>query len=168
MMYLRVIICPIFLTTEETLVHAFIKFEKARRVWFGSNLTINLNLSMNYTARDWLWHIINPTNNNTTTKVMIIAYCIWWARNKHAMERKEIPVNNIIEYANYLIAQNRSLLNPTNRYLKEQHNTTNIQVYTNVPQPKTSRNTPTTPTIRGKPAARGSKRKIKIVISKEK
>lgn len=76
------LLCLICRTQKENLVHTFFKCDRAKRVWFGSNLSLNMNNEKGDNMVEWIWNNINDMDNNTIKIIMVMIYGIWWLGTK--------------------------------------------------------------------------------------
>jgi hypothetical protein len=81
---------------------------KVSRIWFGSSLTIKFPDISNPNFIDWLFDFILDNEETVLININIAAilYNIWFARNLHIFEEKDVPEEETIS-----IEQNVALWN---------------------------------------------------------
>jgi len=80
--------CPRCSIKLEDLNHTFMNCIYARKVWFGSNLSIKFPEEPEYEFKDWLHYLISTADAETIIYAASTIYNIWFARNKIIFENK--------------------------------------------------------------------------------
>jgi hypothetical protein len=127
------ILCPRCLQHEETIEHAFMHCERASRIWFGSNLNIQFNSSLN-SFSEWLIYAIRTLKEEQLINISSLIYNIWYARNQHAFNQKDIDVmesiskenSNIHDYIAATTNNSQSQINTGGRSSNRQHHSTSV------------------------------------------
>lgn len=69
------------------------------RVWFGSQLNINIDKSPITNFSDWISYAIEHNEPDITIQIADLTYHIWFDRNQRVFEDKRIPEEDIIHRA---------------------------------------------------------------------
>ncbi|GAU34369.1 hypothetical protein TSUD_217090 [Trifolium subterraneum] len=92
-------LCPSCNKSPETMEHTFLECDWAKRVWFSSPLTINLNNTQCYSFSEWYNYMLNNTKEECMQMVTTIIYSIWLARNNKIFINIDTPVQIAINKA---------------------------------------------------------------------
>ncbi|PNX96793.1 ribonuclease H, partial [Trifolium pratense] len=88
-------LCPRCLNHVESIQHVFLECEWAKKVWFASPLTLNLNLNQLTDFYDWFTFVTNNTDKDCMEKILAIIYEIWNVRNLLVFQEKNLPPQEI-------------------------------------------------------------------------
>jgi hypothetical protein len=122
---------------EETINHLFMECNRARKIWFGSNLGITFSTNHRNFV-DWLLYCFTTLKDEDLCYLASVTYEIWYARNLHVFEDRDIEDAKILEQAyttimdyqkatqneaSHMQRDNRYRVNPkpTNNHTRAQH-----------------------------------------------
>ncbi|PNX98065.1 ribonuclease H [Trifolium pratense] len=88
-------LCPRCLNHVETIQHVFLECDWAKKVWFASPLTLNLNSNQLTEFYDWFNYMIINTDKECMEKIVAITYEIWNTRNLLVFQNKDLPPQEI-------------------------------------------------------------------------
>jgi hypothetical protein len=121
-------LCPRCFQKEETIEHAFMHCEHASKIWFGSKLSIKFDSSHN-SFSDWIIYAMNSLKEEDLNYIATITYGIWFARNQHTFNQRNIEDSEVINKANtsiqdYILAttsDHQHSSNPSTRNTNRHH-----------------------------------------------
>jgi len=93
------LLCPRCESRIETINHLFLKCDKSRKEWFGSQLGINFHNTDTSYLNDWLIDFLLKNDKDTVISMIALLYSIWHARNQKVFEDKEVPDRVVIQRA---------------------------------------------------------------------
>jgi hypothetical protein len=83
---------------EETITHLFMECDRARKIWFGSNLGIVF--TPNHTSFiEWLLHCFTTLNDKELWYIASVIHGIWLARNLLIFENQDLDDTMILDKA---------------------------------------------------------------------
>jgi hypothetical protein len=105
--------CPRCDCHIETIDHTFRDCEWAKAIWFGSALTIKFN-NTNSTSpfADWITNMLQSVDKRTMELIITITYRIWHARNLLVFQEKKVPVDYVIQQAQFNATELHTLNKP--------------------------------------------------------
>jgi hypothetical protein len=97
------LLCPRCNSKLETLTHLFMDCPLSERVWFGSQLSINIK-SFNQQFPEWIAENILNKDAYFLNQMAAITYSLWHARNQAVFEDVVVPELTIIQRASSSVA----------------------------------------------------------------
>jgi hypothetical protein len=92
------ILCPRCMQKEETINHLFMECDRARIIWFRSKLGITFNTNHRNFV-DWLLYCFTTLKDKELCYLASVTYEIWFARNLHVFENRDMDDTKILEKA---------------------------------------------------------------------
>lgn len=92
-------LCPHCNSKIEDINHAFMTCSYITRVWYGSQLNINIDKSPITNFSVWISYAIEHYEPDITIQIAALTYHIWFDRNQRVFEDKRIPEEDIIHRA---------------------------------------------------------------------
>jgi hypothetical protein len=83
---------------EETITHLFMDCDRARKIWFGSNLGITFT-SNHINFIDWLFYCFTTLKDKDLCYLVSVTYGIWFARNLLIFENHDLEDSMTLEKA---------------------------------------------------------------------
>ncbi|KAK7269032.1 hypothetical protein RIF29_21747 [Crotalaria pallida] len=93
------LICPQCGLEEESVTHAILQCEEAKRVWFASPVTVHIPDSVDLDFADWISNVLTRGENDGIANVFNLMFALWRRRNVWAFQQSKMPIEETLGLA---------------------------------------------------------------------